>query len=47
MDKVNYDNMADVYEFRYQNSYSPNGISQKLREIQQRYDIKKDFRVKQ
>ena len=33
MDKVNYNNVADVYEYRYQKSYSPDGIPQKLRDI--------------
>ena len=33
MDKINYDNIADVYEYRYQKSYSPDGIPQKLRDI--------------
>ena len=26
MDKVDYDNVANVYEYRYQKSYSPDGI---------------------
>lgn len=40
MDKVNYDNVADVYEYRYQKSYSPDGIPQKLQEIKLRNNIK-------
>lgn len=40
MDKVNYDNIADVYEYRYQKSYSPDGIPQKLREINLKHNIK-------
>jgi SAM-dependent methyltransferase len=37
---VNYDDVADVYEFRYQKSYSPDGILQKLQEIKLRNNVK-------
>lgn len=40
MDKVNYDTVADVYEYRYHKSYSADGIPQKLRDIKLRHDIK-------
>lgn len=40
MDKVNYNNVADVYEYRYQKSYSPDGIPRKLQEIKLKNNIK-------
>ncbi|MFC1821032.1 class I SAM-dependent methyltransferase [Thermodesulfobacteriota bacterium] len=40
MEKVNYNNIADVYDYRYQKSYSADGIHQILQEIKLRNNIK-------
>jgi ubiquinone/menaquinone biosynthesis C-methylase UbiE len=40
MKKVDYDNVADVYEYRYQKSYSADGILLKLRDINKQYAIR-------
>ncbi|MGD9211209.1 MAG: methyltransferase domain-containing protein [Desulfobacteraceae bacterium] len=40
MKKVNYDNVADVYKYRYQNAYSPDGIFKKLHKIELKNNFK-------
>ncbi|MBU2511069.1 methyltransferase domain-containing protein [bacterium] len=40
MEKVNYDNVAEVYEYRYQSAYSIDGIPHKLQNIEKKYNIK-------
>lgn len=45
MEELNYDKVADIYEFRYQRSYQPNGISKKLKDITQSNDAKKVLEV--
>lgn len=40
MEKVNYDNVANIFEYRYQKSYSADGIPRKLQDIKHRNDFK-------
>jgi ubiquinone/menaquinone biosynthesis C-methylase UbiE len=40
MKKVDYDQVVDVYDYRYQRSYRPDGLSEKLRHISETSDMK-------
>lgn len=45
MEKLNYDSVADIYEFRYQRSYQSNGISKKLKDIALNNNVKRILEV--